>query len=586
MMKQASIYSRPLRLALICAAFMLGTAVPAQAERALIASNAVEAKKVPGGIEGACGIAFLSGQTYVSDYYHQALDVFSGASYLSQLPFDTDSGPCQLATSPSGALYVNDWHEGVSRVLPSSLTFDTEESTGVAVDQASGNVYVNDRTYVAVYEPSGAPVLKEGQPLQIGLGSLGDAYGLAFFGGKLYVPDASDQTVKVYEPAVDTVNPVLEINGSATPQKGFNSLVDAAVAVDPTNSHLLVLDNLQPGFEHPQAAMDEFDATGKFLSQLSQKVLDGGPSGLAFNGANLYVTSGNSEGSSVLQFGPYLEGGAGLAADEAQAPAPSFSKAAQAASAPAKAIPLAKSKSLAPLSQAVVIQRGGIKVSLEGKLAPKKLPRHGSAPVRVAVGAKIAPAEGKDPPQLRTITIAINRYGHFDPSGLPICTEREIQPATNQNALKACREALVGVGSFAAKVSLSEQSPFPSEGKMYAFNGRVNGRPAILAHVYGTSPVPTSFTFPFELRQTKGTYGTVLRAKLPQAGDSGYITGLSMNLGRNFSYHGKRHSYLTASCPAPKGFSKAVFPLAQAGFFFKGGRKLESTLVRSCGVAP
>jgi hypothetical protein len=571
------------RCALLTLILALGLAGQAQAERALLKSEAVKAKEVPSGIEGACGVALGSGKIYVSDYYHHAIDVFSGAGeYQSQLPFNSPSGPCQLATSPSGALYVNDWHEGVSRVLPSLLSFDQEESTGVAVDQASGNLYVNDRSYVAVYEPSGAPVLKEGQPLQIGLGSLGDAYGLALFGGKLYVPDAADGTVKVYEPAVDTVNPVLMIDGSETPQAGFNSLVDTSVAIDPTNAHLLVLDNLQPGFEHPEAVLDEFDSSGKFLGQVSKKLIDGGPSGLAFSGSSLYATSGNSEGSAVFQFGAYLAGGGGaLGASEAP-PVPPSALSAQATSAPQGS---GSSKgALLPLTQAVIVQRSGIKVSLEGKLAPKKLPRHGSAPVRVAVGAKIAPAEGKEPPQLRTITIAINRYGHFDPSGLPLCTEREIQPATNQNALKACREALVGVGSFSANVSLSEQSPFPSEGKMYAFNGRVNGRPAILAHVYGTSPVPTSFTFPFELRQTKGTYGTVLRAKLPQAGDSGYITGLSMNLGRNFSYRGKRHSYLTASCPAPEGFSKAVFPLAHAGFFFKGGRKLESTLVRSCGV--
>jgi hypothetical protein len=205
--------------------------------------------------------------------------------------------------------------------------------------------------------------------------------------------------------------------------------------------------------------------------------------------------------------------------------------------------------------------------------------------VRVAVGAKIAGVEGKDPPQLQTISIAINRYGHFDPTGLPICTERDIQPATNQNALKACQDSLVGVGSFEARVLLSQQSPFPAQGKMYAFNGLIHGRPAILAHVYGTDPVPTSFTFPFELAPSKGTYGTILKAKLPQAtGNSGYITGLAMNLGRNFSFKGKRRSYLSASCPAPKGFSKAVFPLAHAGFAFKGGRKLGSTLVRTCGV--
>jgi DNA-binding beta-propeller fold protein YncE len=584
MKKRAFGRARQALSALTCAAvFSLGFAAPGQAARALLDSDVLEAKVVPGGgIEGACGIAFAPGQIYVSDYYHHAVDVFSGSGgYQFQLPFSPLDGPCQLATSPSGALYANDWHEGVSRLLPAALEFDSNESTGLAVDQATGNVFVNDRTYVAVYEPSGAPVLKEGQPLQIGLGSLGDTYGLAFFGGRLYVPDASDRTVKVYEPAIDTVNPVLTIDGKSTPQQGFNSLVDAAVAVDPTNAHLLVLDNLQPGFEHPEAALDEFDSSGKFLGQLSKKVIDGGPSGLAFSGASLYVTSGNSEGSTVLQFGSYSEGGS-LASGEAKAPA--VSPPPQTAGAP----PIGSgslAKSLEPLNQAVVIQRAGIKVSLEGKLAPRKLPRHGSAPVRVAVGAKIAAAEGKDPPQLRTISIAINRYGRFDPSGLPICTERDIQPATNQNALVACKDSLVGVGSFSARVGLSQQAPFPSEGKMYAFNAKLGGKPAILAHVYGTSPVPTSFTFPFVLKETKGTYGTVLTAKLPQAaGNSGYISGLAMNLGRNFTFKGKRHSYLSASCPAPKGFSKAVFPLAHAGFFFKGGRRLGSTLVRSCDV--
>jgi len=572
---------RSIRWLVLIAIASLGFSAHAQAERVLLSGEAVKAKDVPGGgIFGACGIAFRAGQIHVSDYYHHAIEVFSPTGeYKSQLPFTSSSGPCQLAVSPADALYANDWHEGVSRLLASPLLFDQGSSTGVAVDQASANLYVNKRTYIAVYEPSGAPVLKEGQPLKVGLGTLGDGYGLAFFGGRLYVPDASDSTIKVYEPAVDVVNPVKTITGSATPQGGFSSLVDASVAVDPNNEHLVVIDNLQPGFEHPQAAIEEFDSKGAFLGQVSTKFTDAEPSGLAFIGASLYASAGNAAEGRVLRFGPYTSGGTFAAAQQGMSEPSSQLSATQGRAGSSSSPPPTAT------AQAVVIQRSGIKVSFEGKLAPKKLPRHGSAPVRVAVGAKIAGAEGKDPPQLQTISIAINRYGRFDPTGLPICTERDIQPATNQNALKACRDSLVGVGSFEAKVLLSQQSPFPAEGKMYAFNGRIHGRPAILAHVYGTNPVPTSFTFPFELAPSKGTYGTILKAKLPQAtGNSGYITGLSMNLGRNFTFHGKRRSYLSASCPAPKGFSKAVFPLAHAGFAFKGGRRLGSTLVRSCGV--
>jgi hypothetical protein len=289
----------------LCAALLaLGLApAAAQAERALLSTHAVEAEKVPGGqIEGACGVAAGGERIYVSDYYRHRVDVFSSSgAYLSQIAGNPADGPCQLALASTGALYANDWHEGVERLLPSHLGFDQAESTGVAVDQASGKVYVDDRSYVAVYEPSGGP-----PTLQIGLGSLEDGYGVAVAAGRVYVPDAADNTVKVYEPAVDALDPVAVIGGAATPAGRFVSLLDAAVAVDPTNGHLLVLDNLQPGFEHPEAAIEEFDAAGSFVGQVAQRVIDGEPSGLAFGaGGGLYVTSGNSEGSSVYQLAPY-----------------------------------------------------------------------------------------------------------------------------------------------------------------------------------------------------------------------------------------------------------------------------------------
>ncbi len=228
---------RAILVGLCLAALMAGVAAPAQAERALLTKEGVDLESVPGGLEGACGVALAGGKIYVSDYYHHAIAVFGGGgSYLERIAGNPVNGPCQLATSAGGALYANDWHQSVGRVLPSSLEFDADESTGVAVDQVSGDVYVNDRTYVAVYEPSGAPVLSEGgEPLRIGLGTLGDAYGIAVSGGKVYVPDAADSTVKVYEPDVDPVNPSAVIDGAATPQGRFVSLVDAAVAVSPSH---------------------------------------------------------------------------------------------------------------------------------------------------------------------------------------------------------------------------------------------------------------------------------------------------------------------------------------------------------------
>jgi hypothetical protein len=239
---------------------------------------------------------------------------------------------------------------------------------------------------------------------------------------------------------------------------------------------------------------------------------------------------------------------------------------------------------LASLAHAEVKQQGNLRVAFDGKLTPHTLPRSGSAPVKVSVGAKIVATSGATPPQLRKISIAINRNGRLDARGLPLCRLEEIEPSTTADALAACRSSLVGEGSFSAKVLLPQQAPFPSQGKVFAFNGAFNGKPAIFAHVYGTNPVPTSYTIPFVISEAKGTFGTVLSASLPNVtSEWGYVTGLSMTLGRNFSSHGKRRSYLSAGCPAPKGFPGASFPFARAAFGF-GKQTLTSTLTRSCGA--
>jgi hypothetical protein len=238
---------------------------------------------------------------------------------------------------------------------------------------------------------------------------------------------------------------------------------------------------------------------------------------------------------------------------------------------------------LAGLAGAEVVQQGDFRVAVDATLTPKRLPRSGLAPIRFGLSARFISTKGSTPPQLRKIKVEINRHGHLNPAGIPLCKMEEVQPATTANALAACRDALVGEGTFQAKVLFTQQSPFPSNGKLVAFNGRWQGKPAILAHIYGPKPVPTSYTIPFTIKSLgKGTYGTELSASLPQfSGKWGYVTGISMTLGRNFSYRGEPRSYLSASCPAPSGIPIVSFPLAKATFSF-GSQKVNSVLTRSC----
>jgi hypothetical protein len=580
---------------LVGALLAIGAAPPAHAERSRLSTKLLrteDASHPPNReVEGACGLAVSpGGSLYVSDYYQRVIDAFSLGGMYQSTPIslggtspvfgiNSVDAVCGLAFDSSGTLYANEFHEGVLRLKPSVATIDEGESTGVAVDPATGDLYVDDRTYVAEYEapvsPGDAPVAK------IGEGSLDDAYGLAVFGGRVYVPDAGKGVVQVFEPATSLTTPV----GAVT--HGFTTLVDAAVAVDPTNEHLLVVDNAQPKYEHPLASVYEFAADGTFLDTLrgtSAGPVFGEPSGIAVDPTgDVFVTDGNSELANVFKYGPYTEpaspavsppeaGGGGGASASAVAPD----------SQPAgPRSPAAARQGVA--STSVAVQRGPVRVSVDGRLTPHRLPRHGRAPVGIALAVKILGTGAGAPPQLRRIAIEINRNGHFDTAGLPSCRVSKIQPSTTAGALAACRRALVGEGHFAANIRLPEQSPFPSRGKVLAFNGRVDGKPAILAHIYGTQPAPTSYVLPFLIRSRHGTYGNVLEASLPQAtGNWGYVTGLKMNLHRTFRHRGARRSYLSAGCPAAPGFPAAVFPLARTRFSFAGGMSLSAVLERNC----
>jgi DNA-binding beta-propeller fold protein YncE len=560
-------------------------------------------------IEGACGLAVSSsGELDVSDYYHRAVHSFSpsgnygGTELLAGgdpspvlKPINELNAVCGLAIDAGGILYASELHQRVLR-LPGEAVIDPGKSTGIAVDE-KGDLYVNHRTYVAVYE---APIVPgEAASMEIGLGSLGDAYGVAvdFKTGRIYVPDAADEAVKVFDPAVSLTTPVDTIDGpGGTSEGSFHSLADAAIAVDNSETggegHVLVVDDRQPRFAFAEAAVYEFDQNGDYLDTLARRSVGpqgevrengpffGEPSGMAADPktGDLYVTTGNSAQANVVKYGPFqpfappaLDGGGSDVSSGGTAPLSAGLDGDAAASADPGA------------SASVVEQRRGVRVSFDGKLTPHVLPRHGTAPVGIVVDAKISATGGEDPPQLRRITIAINRNGQFTSKGLPVCRIDQIQPSTTAGALAACRRSLVGEGRFSANVKLPEQSPFPSAGKVLAFNGKVNGRPAILAHIYGTEPAPTSTVLPFLLREGRGTYGTTLEASLPQAtGSWGYVTGLRMSLRRQFSYRGHSRSFLRAGCPAPAGFPSAAFPLAKTSFAFAGDLTLDAVLNRTC----
>lgn len=235
-----------------------------------------------------------------------------------------------------------------------------------------------------------------------------------------------------------------------------------------------------------------------------------------------------------------------------------------------------------------VEQSGNLIVSFDGGISPHALPRSEPAPVSVEIDSGFRAADGADPPpQLRQISIGINRDGKIDDRGLPTCRIRKIQPATIAAARRICGGAIVGKGHVEVRVLIANQQPFTFKGPLLVFNAeRSGGHRRILAQVYGTKP-PAAFVLTFKVLEQKGTFGTVIRTSLPQAAWKwAYVTHFDMRLRRIYTYEGRQHSFISAACAAPAGFPGAVYPFARGSFKFAEGERVTSTLIRDCKVRP
>jgi hypothetical protein len=238
----------------------------------------------------------------------------------------------------------------------------------------------------------------------------------------------------------------------------------------------------------------------------------------------------------------------------------------------------------APAAAAEVVQKDGLIVSFAGSIAPRSLPRAGTAPIGVTVGGRVRTASHELAPSLRRISLEINRSGVLSRRGLPSCDTAQLQATGDAQALEACGSARVGGGRAGGLVVIPEQPPFRFEGRILAFNGRLpDGRPAILAHLYSGVPIPLTFVLGFAIEHRPGTFATRLVAVVPKRTRRlTHITHFSLHLRRTYSFRGRKRSFLSAGCPAPAGFPGATFPLVRASYRFDGGPNIASTLVRTC----
>jgi hypothetical protein len=236
-------------------------------------------------------------------------------------------------------------------------------------------------------------------------------------------------------------------------------------------------------------------------------------------------------------------------------------------------------------AQAEIFQSGNLRVTFDGGFAPRQLPRERAVPVAVTIDGRIGTLDGTRPPELRKLEIGLNRNGILTTRGLPVCAVPTLQSTTTATALRLCRPALVGRGSFSADVDLSQEG-LPVRGRILAFNSRVHGRPGVALHFSGTVPVLATLILPLAIRhRSRGAFGTVLTTTVPRlAGGLGSVTHIKLRIGRTYRHRGQRLGFISASCSAPAGFNLAVFPFARGSFEFVGGRRMNIALTRNCRV--
>ena len=173
---------------------------------------------------------------------------------------------------------------------------------------------------------------------------------------------------------------------------------------------------------------------------------------------------------------------------------------------------------LAAVAQAEVAQKGTIRVKFDGQLTPNKLPRTATTPVKVSVAAKISPTNSKAPaPQMTRLEIEINKFGVLDSDG-PAGLRLRRNPAGDHLRRPRGLPQVAGRRRHASPPTSRSPGarPFPADGKLYAFNGEIEGKPAVLAHVYGVRPAPVSFTLAFIIGHAKGKFGTTPLGRPPE----------------------------------------------------------------------
>lgn len=243
------------------------------------------------------------------------------------------------------------------------------------------------------------------------------------------------------------------------------------------------------------------------------------------------------------------------------------------------------SSSLA-LARAETIEGDNVRIGFTASILPRTLPRSIPAPISLHVAGSVDPLGAERPASLQRLTIQVNRHAVFTTRGLPRCPMRKLRGTSSEEALQNCGNALLGSGYFTSHIDIPEQAPFPTWGRVLAFNTGKGGRQAVAIHVFGRHPAPISTVLSAALTRSGAaarSFGPQLSIEMPKIGDDwGYVSGFGLTFHRRYFYKGQERSVISATCPAPKDLREVPFKAARGSFELTDGQILSRTLGGVC----
>jgi hypothetical protein len=227
----------------------------------------------------------------------------------------------------------------------------------------------------------------------------------------------------------------------------------------------------------------------------------------------------------------------------------------------------------------VVTGKDGNTQSIDVLISPKKLSKTQLTPASLKVTTRTTTTTAPNgvPSPAVQATVDFDKNAKLFTKGIPTCSASKLQNTSTEAALQACGSAKVGSGKATVLLPVGPQV-YTEPTTVTAFNGAPQGgKPVVLLHVYGQSPVQTTAILAGAvLNLNKEGFGPRLDLEVPLiAGGTGALTEFQVTINKKYRYKGKQRSFVSAKCTSGK-------LKARGAFTFKDGETLTAFSTQTC----